>query len=92
MIKNYEHGGVRMSKQSNRELQLSQIIEGIYKLFGEINTHLKKVLDPQQGKSNFYIIQTIKPVKTTIQRLPEQVPVLQLSPQSQIWLNKQQDI
>lgn len=36
-----------MSRESHRETELSQIIESIYKLFGEINCHLKKVLDPQ---------------------------------------------
>lgn len=47
--------GVKINRESNRELELGQIIEGIYKLFGEINSHLKKVLDPQQSKGKFYI-------------------------------------
>ena len=37
----------KFSKDTQREKDLSQMIESIYKLFGEINSHLKKLLDPQ---------------------------------------------
>ena len=55
IIKNYEQSPGKFVRESTREIELSQIIEGIYKLFGEINSHLKKVLDPQQlnNKCNF---------------------------------------
>ena len=57
IIKNMEQGGSRVSRDSQRENELHQIIESIYKLFGEINCHLKKVLDPQ-NKSILLRIQT----------------------------------
>ena len=52
IIKNYEQSPGKFVRESTREIELSQIIEGIYKLFGEINSHLKKVLDPQQLNTN----------------------------------------
>ena len=47
IIRNLEQGvGGRMGRDGQREKDLGGIIEGIYKLFGEINCHLKKLLDP----------------------------------------------
>lgn len=51
IIKNLENGSRVVSRDNKREIELGQYIENIYKLFGEINCHLKKLLDPQ-NKSN----------------------------------------
>lgn len=46
-----ENGNRAAPKDSQRENELGQIIEGIYKLFEQINFSLKKLLDPQ-NKNN----------------------------------------
>lgn len=48
LIRNLEgNSNTKGIRESQREIELGGIIESIYKLFSEINDHMKKQLDPQ---------------------------------------------
>lgn len=41
----------QVDKDSEREIQLGQMIESTYKVFGEINSHLRKVIVGEEKQS-----------------------------------------
>jgi hypothetical protein len=55
IINNLEGGSRVSSQDTQRKTELSQIIASIYKLFGKIKGHLKKILDPQNKSTSLPI-------------------------------------